>query len=106
MLILTNICTLRKIPVYRAATPEETPRRQYPTVDTMAAAATNGPRNLARSLAKAQTRIAIKQTTYGGAERPLLVWWLNVPISEMMVGMKSGSDPKHTLQEKYISPGT
>lgn len=42
-----------------------------------------------------------KARKYGGAERPC-AWILVKPISERMVGRKTGRDEKDTLQEKYI----
>lgn len=50
-------------------------------------------------------RIVKKQSKYGGADSPLDVIVVKWPISEMMVGTKSGSDAKDTLYEKYISAG-
>jgi hypothetical protein len=63
----------------------------------VAARAQNGPRILNLSDSQQKEMIVKKQRMYGGAERP---WdWMRVkaPISEMMVGTKSGREAKDTL---------
>lgn len=42
-----------------------------------------------------------KAMKYGGADRPW-AFTAEKPISERIVGRKTGSEEKETLQEKYI----
>lgn len=100
--VVTKIKTTRNEPRYRGPTPSVVPSRMNPTAAITAKSAQNGPRirNLSDSTDVAIIRI--KHSKYGGAVTPFDWTSLNDPISETIVGKKSGSEAKLTLLQKFI----
>ena len=82
---------------YRGPVPVVVALIMKPMAAIIAALATKGPRTLKRSDSQHQSMMKKNVHRYGGAERPFDVASSNEPISEMMVGKKSGSDAKQTL---------
>ena len=76
-----------------------------PIAPVIAAVAQNGPRILKWSDRNVMPIIKKKHNRYGGADRPFDVALLKEPISSIIVGTKSGSDAKETLQLKYMRAG-
>lgn len=89
--------TDKKTEVYRGAVVSVVALMMKPIAAIVAARATNGPRTLYLSESQQRRMMTKKQSTYGGALRPLD--WIRVkePISAMIVGTNSGSEAKETL---------
>lgn len=94
---LAKISTARKMAKYLGPVLLVVARTTKPMNEVNAARAQNGPLILKRSESQQSVRMTKKQSRYGGAESPCDWMDVKVPISEMMVGTKSGKDANETL---------
>lgn len=92
----------KKTPKYRAPTDVQVAQRIYPTPPTTDKPKIVSPRCCVRSATQVVAMVAKNEAKKGGAVRP---WALIAvkPISFKMVGKKTGSEEKLTLQLKYIN---
>ena len=92
----------RNTPKYRTPTDLQVANRIYPTPPISDRTAIINPRCRDRSATQVVAIVARKEAKNGGAVRPWALMAVN-PISFRMVGRKTGSEEKLTLQLKYIN---
>ncbi|KAI5293591.1 hypothetical protein KEM52_005394, partial [Ascosphaera acerosa] len=86
----------------RGPTPSHAAITTYPTAPTVASSMIVYPRCCVRSATHVDAIVARKLAKNGGAVSPCALIDVN-PMSFRMVGRKTGSEEKLTLQLKYIN---